>query len=104
MFRRKACADPVAGRTMADPRSQLNAIDPDESTHEAINDWHYWMAQGLRLFSFGSDAGGFGPPPIRINLLQSLAQVAGINNGMVVQGFVVAGQIAHFLEERFQLL
>jgi hypothetical protein len=34
------------GRTMAVPLSQLTAIDPDESTREAINDWHYWVAQG----------------------------------------------------------
>jgi Calcium binding len=26
--------------------SQLVAIDPDESTTEAIGDWHYWVAQG----------------------------------------------------------
>ncbi len=36
------------GRTIAVPLSQLTvtAIDPDESTREAINDWHYWVAQG----------------------------------------------------------
>ena len=34
------------GRTMAVPLSQLRAIDPDESTHEAIKDWYYWVAQG----------------------------------------------------------
>ena len=26
--------------------SQLTAISPDESTCEAIKDWHYWVAQG----------------------------------------------------------
>jgi len=26
--------------------SQLVAIDPDESTTDAIGDWHYWVAQG----------------------------------------------------------
>jgi Calcium binding len=31
---------------MAVPLSQLTAIDPDESTREAIKDWHYWVAQG----------------------------------------------------------
>ena len=36
----------LQGRTMAVPLSQLNAIDPDESTREAIKDWHYWVAQG----------------------------------------------------------
>ena len=34
------------GRTMAVSLSQLVAIDPDESTAEAIGDWHYWVAQG----------------------------------------------------------
>jgi hypothetical protein len=34
------------GRTMAVPLSQLTAIYPDESTREAIKDWHYWVAQG----------------------------------------------------------
>jgi hypothetical protein len=35
------------GRTMAVPLSQLTAINPDESTREAIKDWHYWVAQGV---------------------------------------------------------
>jgi hypothetical protein len=34
------------GRNMAVPLSQLTATDPDESTAEAIGDWHYWVAQG----------------------------------------------------------
>jgi hypothetical protein len=34
------------GRNMAVPLSQLIAIDKDESTAEAIGDWHYWVAQG----------------------------------------------------------
>jgi hypothetical protein len=34
------------GRTMAVPLSQLIGIDVDESTAEAIADWHYWVAQG----------------------------------------------------------
>ena len=34
------------GRKMAVPLSQLAAIHPDESTAEAIGDWHYWVAQG----------------------------------------------------------
>jgi hypothetical protein len=33
-------------RTLAVPLSQLVAVDPDESTAEAIGDWHYWVAQG----------------------------------------------------------
>ena len=36
-------------RKMAVPLSQLDAIDPDESTQEAIDDWHYWVAQGYCL-------------------------------------------------------
>jgi hypothetical protein len=34
------------GRNMAVPLSQLDALDPDESTNEAIGDWHYWVSQG----------------------------------------------------------
>lgn len=33
-------------RNIAVPLSQLTAIDPDESTREALKDWHYWVAQG----------------------------------------------------------
>ena len=36
-------------RNMAAPLSQLDAIDPDESTAEAIGDWHYWLSQGYLL-------------------------------------------------------
>ena len=36
------------GRKMAVPLSQL-AADADESTQEAIGDWHYWVAQGCIL-------------------------------------------------------
>ena len=31
------------------PLSQLEAIDADEPTQEAIGDWHYWVAQGCIL-------------------------------------------------------
>ena len=34
------------GRKLAVPLSQLLPLDPDESTAEAIGDWHYWVAQG----------------------------------------------------------
>jgi hypothetical protein len=37
------------GRKVAVPLSQLTAIDPDESTDEAVGDWHYWVAQGCVL-------------------------------------------------------
>jgi Calcium binding len=33
-------------RNAAVPLSQLVAIDADDSTVEAIRDWHYWLAQG----------------------------------------------------------
>lgn len=34
------------GRELAVPLSQLEAIDVDEETQEAIEDWHYWVARG----------------------------------------------------------
>lgn len=37
------------GRKMAVPLSQLDPIDPDELTEEAIGDWHYWVSQGYCL-------------------------------------------------------
>jgi hypothetical protein len=38
------------GRKMAvPPLSQLTALDADESTKEAISDWHYWVSQGCLL-------------------------------------------------------
>jgi hypothetical protein len=37
------------GRNMAVPLSPLTATDADESTIEAIGDWHYWMARGYRF-------------------------------------------------------
>jgi hypothetical protein len=37
------------GRKLAVPLSQLAAINPDESTEEAIGDWHYWVSQGCLL-------------------------------------------------------
>jgi hypothetical protein len=36
-------------RRIAIPLSQLDAIDPDESTNEAIRDWHYRLSQGYCL-------------------------------------------------------
>jgi hypothetical protein len=36
-------------RKLAVPLSQLEATNPDESTDEAIGDWHYWVAQGYCL-------------------------------------------------------
>ena len=34
------------GRTMAVPLVQLTGVGVQESTAEAIADWHYWVAQG----------------------------------------------------------
>ena len=34
------------GRNVAVPLSQLAALNPDESTNEAVGDWHYWVSQG----------------------------------------------------------
>jgi len=34
------------GRNLAIPLSQLTPLDAEESTAEAIADWHYWVAQG----------------------------------------------------------
>jgi Calcium binding len=36
-------------RKMAASLSQLEIIDPDESTREALGDWNYWGAQGYCL-------------------------------------------------------
>ncbi len=36
-------------RNLAAPLSQLAATDADESTIEAIGDWHYWVAHGYRF-------------------------------------------------------
>ncbi|MBK5931957.1 calcium-binding protein [Halochromatium salexigens] len=38
-----------AGRTFGVPLSNLQGIDVDEHTAEAIADWHYWLATGHRL-------------------------------------------------------
>ena len=37
------------GRKLAAPLAQLAAVEPDESTEEAIGDWHYWVAYGYQL-------------------------------------------------------
>ena len=34
------------GGNMAVPLSQLKAARVDDSTRQAIEDWHYWVAQG----------------------------------------------------------
>jgi hypothetical protein len=37
------------GRKLAVPLDQLTPVGADESTAEAIGDWHYWVAQGCCL-------------------------------------------------------
>ncbi len=40
----------VERRTLAMPLSQLKSIaEADKETREAIEDWHYWVAQGYEL-------------------------------------------------------
>jgi hypothetical protein len=34
------------GRKLAVPLSQLSPVEVDESTAEAVGDWHYWVARG----------------------------------------------------------
>jgi len=38
-----------AKRELAVPLIQLQPIDADESTTEAIEDWHYWVGQGYQF-------------------------------------------------------
>ena len=35
-----------SGRTFGVPLDQLEAVDVNKRTQEAIADWHYWVAQG----------------------------------------------------------
>lgn len=37
------------GRELGVPLAQLEPVDVDPDTAEAINDWHYWVAQGYEL-------------------------------------------------------
>ena len=37
------------GRKVAVPLSQLAAMDPDESTKEAVGDWQHWVSQDCVL-------------------------------------------------------
>ena len=36
-------------RSLGVPLAQLEPIDADEQTEEAIGDWHYWVEQGYRI-------------------------------------------------------
>jgi hypothetical protein len=42
----KRVIDARASIALAAPRSQLAPLNVDESTAEAIGDWHYWVMQG----------------------------------------------------------
>ena len=36
-------------RSFAVPLSQLEPLEADEETHQAIEDWHYWNRQGYKF-------------------------------------------------------
>ena len=36
-------------RGLAVPLAQLEAVHADETTHQAIEDWHYWVDRGYEL-------------------------------------------------------
>ncbi len=36
-------------RKLAVPLSQLEAVAVDDETRQALDDWHYWVAQGYEL-------------------------------------------------------
>jgi len=36
-------------RSLAVPLSQLEPVDANKETNEAVGDWHYWVARGYRL-------------------------------------------------------
>jgi hypothetical protein len=35
--------------TLAIPLAQLEGVDVDDQTKEAIEDWHYWVEQGYEF-------------------------------------------------------
>jgi hypothetical protein len=37
------------GRTLGVPLAQLEGVDVDEETAQAIADWHYWVARGYQF-------------------------------------------------------
>jgi Calcium binding len=37
------------GRRLAVPLSQLEGVEVDEASEEAIGDWHYWVARGYEF-------------------------------------------------------
>ena len=39
-----------SSRSFGVPLAQLQGIDVDDDTEEAIADWHYWVGRGYRLY------------------------------------------------------
>lgn len=37
------------GRKLAVPLSQIEPVETDDKTREAIEDWHYWVSRGYEL-------------------------------------------------------
>jgi hypothetical protein len=35
--------------TLAVPLAQLESLEDDEDTQQAVADWHYWLAQGYEF-------------------------------------------------------
>jgi len=42
-------AVPWEKRTLAVPLAQLQAIEADKMTRQAVADWHYWIQQGYEF-------------------------------------------------------
>jgi Calcium binding len=42
------------GRSVAVPLSQLKPLGADQTTSQAVGDWHYWLARGYQFLSLSS--------------------------------------------------
>lgn len=40
---------PWEGPSLAVPLAQIEGVDADEETRQAIGDWHYWIARGYEF-------------------------------------------------------
>ncbi|MBI4333240.1 MAG: calcium-binding protein [Chloroflexi bacterium] len=38
-----------SGRNLAVPLSQIEPVQSEDKTREAVDDWHYWVARGYEL-------------------------------------------------------
>ena len=38
-----------SGRKLAIPLMQLEVLDADAPTRQAVEDWHYWVARGYQF-------------------------------------------------------